>query len=606
MTNTVGRRLEYKGAIGTVRYLGKVGNAPGEWYGIEWDDPDRGKHNGSKDGTVYFTCQASTTATAGSFVKTTAPGIQWGVSFTDAVVKRYLVTPQGELSPFVSLKLLDRPHVRTALERLAGTALLPRRPFIHDNENPTTGLDSEFYLGDTSIKVQTVGWDESQSRLSQLDKLTTLGLARQAISTVDPNDLDLATELGSAEALDLSSNLLCDWADVYRLAIRLPRLRLLRLNHNRFRAWDLPQDILVNRPTLLHLHTLSLNHTLVKWPDVLNVLTYARGVKHLALGFNQIQSLTTTTNITTNSSEDGNHTANDESVVELLTNLQFLSLEGNALSRWQDLMVLARLPNLETLDLRNNQLVNIEYSYHSGKSAITPVDVVPFPRLHTLWLDDNLLTTWAALDQLDRFPRLRNLRFKSNPISQGLTPDRVRLLLVGRVGGITGLNGSELGPHERKDLELYYLKLIANEFPTLDVESIIQIHPRYPALVHLYGAPTPTALRGDDQRTIHHRLVQLTIGLTTTPQDAILGRPVTKNLLVNTSIRTLRLVCCRLFHLRFPVQLVYRPTDHAEVAKQSHDEWPPHSSIQSLEDDFATLQDYHPIDGGQILVTPTA
>ncbi|KAJ1968716.1 hypothetical protein IWQ62_001076 [Dispira parvispora] len=606
MTNTVGRRLEYKGAIGTVRYLGKVGTAPGEWYGIEWDDPDRGKHNGSKDGTVYFTCQAPTTATAGSFVKTTAAGIQWGVAFTDALVKRYLVTPQGELSPFMSPELLDRPHLRAALERCIGTALPLEQRIINDSKDPASGLDSEFYLGDTSVKVQTVGWDESQSRLSQLDKLATLGLAKQNISIVDPNDLDLATKLDSVEALDLSSNLLCDWVDVYLLAIRLPCLQLLRLNHNRFRAWELPSDPLMDRPTLLHLHTLSLNHTLAKWPDVLKVLTHIRGLKHLALGFNQIQTLTTTTNITSDSTEDDNHATSDESVTEMLANLQFLSLEGNALSRWQDLTVLARLPNLETLDLRNNQLVDIEYTSHLGRVTAPPATEIAFPRLHTLWLDDNSLTTWTAVDQLNQFPQLRNLRFKGNPISQGLTPDRVRLLLVGRVGGITGLNGSELGPRERKDLELYYLKLIANDFPTLDKASIIQVHPRYPALVQLYGAPIPATLRGEDQRTIHHRLIQLTIGLTTTPQDATLARPITKNILVNTSIRALRLVCCRLFHLRLPVQLVYRSANDVEVAKENHDEGPTPSYIQSLDDDFATLQDYRPIDGGQILVTPTA
>lgn len=53
----INTRLSYSGHIGTVRYAGKVDNTTGLWLGIEWDDPTRGKHNGSKDGKQYFHCR---------------------------------------------------------------------------------------------------------------------------------------------------------------------------------------------------------------------------------------------------------------------------------------------------------------------------------------------------------------------------------------------------------------------------------------------------------------------------------------------------------------------------------------------------------------------
>lgn len=53
----VGARIKYSGFNGTIRYVGPVETANGTWLGVEWDDPRRGKHDGSKDGRRYFSCR---------------------------------------------------------------------------------------------------------------------------------------------------------------------------------------------------------------------------------------------------------------------------------------------------------------------------------------------------------------------------------------------------------------------------------------------------------------------------------------------------------------------------------------------------------------------
>lgn len=53
-----GERLSLKGQLCTVRYVGPVGDKPGKWLGVEWDDPKRGKHNGTHEQLNYFTCKA--------------------------------------------------------------------------------------------------------------------------------------------------------------------------------------------------------------------------------------------------------------------------------------------------------------------------------------------------------------------------------------------------------------------------------------------------------------------------------------------------------------------------------------------------------------------
>lgn len=95
---TVGQRVADKdGFRGTVRYVGPVATskkATTVYAGIEWDDPSRGKHDGSvtaADGTVtrYFDCPP----TAGSFVR--AAIVQCGVSFLAALADRYEDATEG-------------------------------------------------------------------------------------------------------------------------------------------------------------------------------------------------------------------------------------------------------------------------------------------------------------------------------------------------------------------------------------------------------------------------------------------------------------------------------------------------------------------------------
>lgn len=52
----IGQRLSYDGVVCTVRYVGQVAGTTGAWLGVEWDDPTRGKHDGSHKGVKYFEC----------------------------------------------------------------------------------------------------------------------------------------------------------------------------------------------------------------------------------------------------------------------------------------------------------------------------------------------------------------------------------------------------------------------------------------------------------------------------------------------------------------------------------------------------------------------
>ena len=55
LTVSIGQRIECDSARGTVMWIGEVPTTQGLWYGIDWDDESRGKHDGSHKGEKYFT-----------------------------------------------------------------------------------------------------------------------------------------------------------------------------------------------------------------------------------------------------------------------------------------------------------------------------------------------------------------------------------------------------------------------------------------------------------------------------------------------------------------------------------------------------------------------
>ena len=86
MSVEVGERLIIAKHRATVRYVGPVEGQEGTWVGVEWDDPSRGKHDGTTGGRRYFACGCDS-PTAASFLRISKVGR--GSSVVDALVLRY-------------------------------------------------------------------------------------------------------------------------------------------------------------------------------------------------------------------------------------------------------------------------------------------------------------------------------------------------------------------------------------------------------------------------------------------------------------------------------------------------------------------------------------
>lgn len=143
----------------TLRYVGPVatqtsGKRQDTWLGVEWDDPDRGKHSGTHLRTEYF---KSRTEGAASFLK-------WKPN--DAAASGKKRDTDGEML------WKGRTLMRAVIDRYLDTD-----PVETDTSSQSTG-DPTLVLGSSNSRIQVTvpNLDKVTSKFANLDKLRHLGL----------------------------------------------------------------------------------------------------------------------------------------------------------------------------------------------------------------------------------------------------------------------------------------------------------------------------------------------------------------------------------------------------------------------------------------------
>ncbi|XP_053684532.1 tubulin-specific chaperone E [Sabethes cyaneus] len=319
----LGARIRIGQHYGTIRYIGEVANTEGEWIGVEWDDPQRGKHSGTVNGVEYFLTRNEN---AGSMIR--SEKIPSFMTLLEAINDKYIMTKD------------------------------------------TLGLDAEM-LKEVQKQMhaslfEVVGMEKIGGKQSDLSHLVDVSVAYSPVSSA--GNLSALTSLC---ALDVSATLLWNWKIVGDMVAQIPTLQEINLSNNRLvRPTD--EDI-CSLVTKFHgLKKLILKKcALSSWPELVRLARLWPMIENLSLEDNEIRFITeesyemALTNL--QSLDLQNNQINDPQSIKSLGRLpalQELSLNGNGIRQivfpeeCPHTEKIALFPKLRVLYLRENPIAN--------------------------------------------------------------------------------------------------------------------------------------------------------------------------------------------------------------------------------------------------------
>ncbi|NXE80674.1 TBCE protein, partial [Cochlearius cochlearius] len=477
-----GRRVLCGTEYATVRYVGGVPPTAGIWLGVEWDDPQRGKHDGTYEGTQYFKCRHPR---GGSFIRPNKAN--FGVDFLTAVKDRY---------------------------------------GLNDEQDVQHGTENTLVFGKKTVEF--IGMDSIAEQQRQLNQLVDISVRECAVSHAGQKE-EISRTCANIRHINLSKNLISSWETVTAIASQVQNLETLNISENKM---EFPSTSTSVSSVFSKLKVLALNQTEITWTEVLLCAPGWPALEELYL---------TSNNITVLERPDDN----------VLQALKLLDLSDNQLLDGDQLHLIAHLPRLEHLILRNTGISSIHFP-DAGFGCKTKM----FPSLKRLAINDNKISQWSSINELDKLPSLRSLQCHNNPFMDAeKNPETLRQLIIAKISQLEVLNKSEILPAERKGAELDYRKIFGNDWlaaggnwnpeKNKPSEEFLAAHPRYPSLCLKYGAPEEGELKGRQPLTLKNQLLTLTIKCPEKPEQ----KPVEKKLPESMTIQRVKGLLYRLLKI---------------------------------------------------------
>lgn len=438
----LGQRRSYGGALCTIRYRGPLSGTKGEWLGVEWDDPTRGKHDGKHNDQRIFQCLSSS-PTAGSFV---------------------------------------RPSRKPDLERTLLEAIRFKYGMAKKDPLTTSGDAESGSIAISGKVVEEVGFEKIQRQLAVLgelrivlaDELAVFGVARRDATTQEVEDAqeELGKTCPSIIELDVGWNTIETWQDVADMSRPFKRLKILKASGLRLHDYQRGRFVKKDK-SFQKVEELHLSECLLKPEQVVQILSPSGSIafpalKTLRLASNALDSFTLVPRqnfptITTIIFDNNNFTSLSclPVILSLFPNTASLSFQGNSISQiGLDTVAGGKLPvfeRLESLNLTGNNIT--DYDFVNSLPTV-------FPSLKSLRISRNpLYDTLVEQDARDQISDPgKQPPPQRGPLSAGAQSDSISYYLtLARLPKLESLNYTTITSREREEGEIYYLSTVEKE-----------------------------------------------------------------------------------------------------------------------------------------------
>ena len=380
-------------AKATVRYIGPVAAArdpTAVMVGVEWDEGSlRGRNDGSVGGVRYFTCPPK----SGSFIHPARLLLGEPASLLKAIESKYETRFKADAAVAASLYLVAENNHKATTATTVGcdTCVSPTPapssvPAAVARHIPVVFQGEEYMQNKIAASLAELrDMTLMQAHVSRAVEPDDLAPADPAASRVPPTAEQCATitrKIPRCDTLDLTDNLVRDWKEAGLICRALPSLTLLALSTNNMiynTLFDVanPASSAVDpipSPSLLpplqsafaNLTVLVLNTVPDAWPSVLALALRgalpALGELHLCK--NSLAALAPAVRAELqvgDSAADISAAAMAATLARAFPKLHTLELSHNSLSSWEEVRLLQRLPRLHTLLLNNNAITSVEY-----------------------------------------------------------------------------------------------------------------------------------------------------------------------------------------------------------------------------------------------------
>ncbi|SCZ96081.1 BZ3500_MvSof-1268-A1-R1_Chr8-1g09991 [Microbotryum saponariae] len=442
-------------SVGTIRYVGSIPPTAGEWLGIEWDDPTRGKHDGvhDKTGVRYFECRNKSSSTCASFIRPNSKGLNHGRSFAQALKAKYLDALYDDTTSAAPTSKLDHPP---RAEGSSGT--------------------SQYYDTLSNFKVEVVDlYKIKKTKVEDLKRLKQAGLEWEGVNgtgwkqglestSAQEEHAEVIKALQALEKLDLSYSLLPTLQSVAEVVQGLTRLRHLALKYvdgsglvglaklglNEFFSIHLPSASRftpLGAPTILpafcNLKQLDLNATMISWAEIIQLSSSLSSLEELQLGDNDLFRLNPASALVVSPTEG---------TAILLPKLKVLNLTRNRLESWDDIVFALRgIPSLESLVL----------SYNALSSLLSTIP--PPPSLKHLTITRNNLVLLPRLPATLKSVELSQNPFANTHSQAGMDESVLRMMMIALYPGLERFERTEVGRAERRDAEIWWVGKVGKE-----------------------------------------------------------------------------------------------------------------------------------------------